>query len=158
MGEKEIIYLLLHCHHQNDYCIKMGSEEIHFNVSLTVRDKITSQCPQTTIFEEKGEPKRQYLLRLVFQSDAVLTELSPTHYSPVPLFSVCLSLCLNCCTCVRRHTPLYLLFVLFLPFVAYWIVCRTVLNGGISIHARSSRFNGLSRAPGYRGILFPTRQ
>ena len=24
--EGEIIYLLLHCHHQNDSCIKMGSE------------------------------------------------------------------------------------------------------------------------------------
>jgi len=24
--EKNIIYLLLHCHHQNDFCIKMGSD------------------------------------------------------------------------------------------------------------------------------------
>ena len=39
-------------------CIKMGSDEIHFNVSLTVRDKVTRQCPQTTTFEENGEPKR----------------------------------------------------------------------------------------------------
>ena len=23
----EIIYLSLHCHHQNDFCIKMGSDE-----------------------------------------------------------------------------------------------------------------------------------
>ena len=30
-GEREIIYLLLHCHHQNDFCIKMGSGESHFN-------------------------------------------------------------------------------------------------------------------------------
>ena len=30
----DTIYLLLHCHHQNDFCIKMGSEESHFNVSL----------------------------------------------------------------------------------------------------------------------------
>ena len=36
----------------------MGSDESHFNVSLTVRDKITEQCPQTTTFEEKGEPKQ----------------------------------------------------------------------------------------------------
>ena len=36
----------------------MGSDESHFNVSLTVRDKVTRQCPQTTTFEEKGEPKR----------------------------------------------------------------------------------------------------
>ena len=37
-GEGEIIYLSLHCHHQNDSCIKMGSDESHFNVSLIVRD------------------------------------------------------------------------------------------------------------------------
>ena len=34
MGEREIIYLSLHCHHQNDSCIKMGSDESHFNVSV----------------------------------------------------------------------------------------------------------------------------
>ena len=28
------MYLLLHCHHQNDSCIKMGSDESHFNVSV----------------------------------------------------------------------------------------------------------------------------
>ena len=39
-------------------CIKMGSEESHFNVSLIVRDKVTRRCPQTTTFEEKGELKR----------------------------------------------------------------------------------------------------
>ena len=26
-GGGEIIYLSLHCHHQNDFCIKMGSDE-----------------------------------------------------------------------------------------------------------------------------------
>ena len=25
--EREIIYLSLHCHHQNDFCIKVGSDE-----------------------------------------------------------------------------------------------------------------------------------
>ena len=39
-------------------CIKMGSDESQFNVILIVRDKVTRQCPQTTTFEEKGEPKR----------------------------------------------------------------------------------------------------
>ena len=52
------LYLSLHCHHQNDSCIKMGSDESHFDVSLIVRDKVTRQCPQTTTLEEKGEPKR----------------------------------------------------------------------------------------------------
>ena len=35
--EKEIIYLSLHCHHQNDFCIKVGTDESHFNVSSVVR-------------------------------------------------------------------------------------------------------------------------
>ena len=30
-GGGEIIYLSPHCHHQNDSCIKMGSDESHFN-------------------------------------------------------------------------------------------------------------------------------
>ena len=38
--------------------IEMGSDESRFNVSLIVRDKVTRQCPQTTTFEEKREPKR----------------------------------------------------------------------------------------------------
>ena len=39
VGDEEIIYLSLHCHHQNDSCMKMGSSESRFNVSLIVRDK-----------------------------------------------------------------------------------------------------------------------
>ena len=35
--EREIIYLSLHCH----FCIKVGSDEGHFNISLIVRDKVT---------------------------------------------------------------------------------------------------------------------
>ena len=58
------IYLPLHCHHQSDSCIKMSSDEshfnvsFHFNVSLIVRDKVTRLCPQTTTFEEREEPQR----------------------------------------------------------------------------------------------------
>ena len=44
-GEREIIYLSLHYHHQNVSYIKMGSDESHFNVSLVVKDKVTRQCP-----------------------------------------------------------------------------------------------------------------
>ena len=31
-GKREIICLSLHCHPQNDSCIKMGGNESHFNV------------------------------------------------------------------------------------------------------------------------------
>ena len=58
MKREETKHLSLHCHHQNDSCIKMGSDESHFNVSLIVGDKVTRHCPQTTTFEEKGQPKR----------------------------------------------------------------------------------------------------
>ena len=32
-GEREIIYLSLHCRHQYDFYIKVGSDENHFNAS-----------------------------------------------------------------------------------------------------------------------------
>ena len=54
-------------------CIKMGSDESHFNVSLTVREKVTRQCPRTTTFEEKGEPK------LIRTEVPLLTSLTPYH-------------------------------------------------------------------------------
>ena len=44
-------YPSLRCLHQNDFCIKMGSDESRFSVSLIVRDKVTRQCPQTTILQ-----------------------------------------------------------------------------------------------------------
>ena len=58
VGNGEVIYLSLHCHHQNDSCIKTGSDESHFNVSLIVRTKVTGKGPRITTCEEKGEPKR----------------------------------------------------------------------------------------------------
>ena len=56
--EGDHIPIAIHCHHRNDFCIKMGSDESHFTVSLIVRDKVTRQCPQTTTFKEKGEQKQ----------------------------------------------------------------------------------------------------
>ena len=35
------MYLLLSCHHQNDSCIKVGSDDSDFNVSLIVRVTVT---------------------------------------------------------------------------------------------------------------------
>ena len=57
--EREIIYLSLYCHHQNDFCIKMGSDESHFNVSVE-SDGQSHRTASTNhnLFEEKGEPKR----------------------------------------------------------------------------------------------------
>ena len=72
VGEREIIYLSLHCHHQNDFCIKVGSDESHY-CFMIVRDKVTRQCPQTTTFEEKGKPK------WIRTDVPPLTSLTPYH-------------------------------------------------------------------------------
>ena len=64
-GKREIIYLSLHGHHQNDSCIKMGNDEGHFNVSLIVRDKVTRRCPQTTTFLVRKESRSRIELRLL---------------------------------------------------------------------------------------------
>ena len=63
VGEREIIYLSLHCDHQNDSCIKMGSDESHFNVSVG-SDGQSHRTVSTNhnLSEEKGEPKRSFRL------------------------------------------------------------------------------------------------
>ena len=76
-GKREIIYLSLHCHHQNDSCIKMGSDESHFNVSLIVRDTVTRQCPQTTTFEgEKKKKKKKRPKRIRTDTLSLFTSLN----------------------------------------------------------------------------------
>ena len=59
MGKMEIIYLSQRCHYQNDSCIKMGSDESHFNVSVG-SDGQSHKTVSTNhnLSEEKGEPKR----------------------------------------------------------------------------------------------------
>ena len=61
-----------HSHHRIDFCIQMSSDKNHFNVSLTARGKVTRRCPQTTIFKERGAPKRYRTEVLLF------TSLTPT--------------------------------------------------------------------------------
>ena len=74
VGKREIIYLTLHCHHQNDSCIKMGSDESHFNVSVG-RDGQSHRTVFTNhnLSEEKGEPKRcrTEVLLLQYQPNAL---------------------------------------------------------------------------------------
>ena len=58
-GEGDYIYLSLHCHHQNDSCIKVCSEESHFNVSVG-SDGQSHRTVSTnhSLYEEKGELNR----------------------------------------------------------------------------------------------------
>ena len=47
--------------------------------SVIVRDKVIKQCPQTTTFEEKGEPK------LIRTESPLLTSLTPYRWDkPAP--------------------------------------------------------------------------
>ena len=50
---------VVHCHHQNDSYIMMGSDESHFNVSIE-SDGQSHKTVSTNhnLFKEKGEPKR----------------------------------------------------------------------------------------------------
>ena len=70
LGKREIIYLSLHCYHQNDSCIKMGSDESHFNASVG-SDGQSHKTVSTNhnLFEEKG------------RTDAVL-DRGPSAYQP----------------------------------------------------------------------------
>ena len=56
--KREIIYLSLHGHHQNDSsfkrgCIKMDSDESHFNVSLIVRTKSQDRVHRPQLLKRK---------------------------------------------------------------------------------------------------------
>ena len=55
VGERDIIYLSLHCHHQNDTC----SDESHFKVSVGRSGQShRTVSPNHNLFEEKGKPMR----------------------------------------------------------------------------------------------------
>ena len=54
-GGRGRLYVTLHCHHRNDSCMKMGSDESSFNVLLIARDKITKPRPQTTKWKRRAE-------------------------------------------------------------------------------------------------------
>ena len=73
-GEREIMYLSLHCHHQKDFCIKMGSDESHFNVSVgSDGQSLKTVSANHNLSEEKGEPKR-------YRTEVLpLTSLTPYH-------------------------------------------------------------------------------
>ena len=85
-GGRGILYTYRYIVTTRMTCIKMGIDESHFNVSLTVTDKVTRPCPQTTTFEEKREPKRYRTEVLPLTSLPGLTarpnRLSTKFYTP----------------------------------------------------------------------------
>ena len=74
--KREIRYLSLHCHHQNDSCMKMGNDESHFNVSLMDRSSIVT----VTDSHKTGVHKQQPFWR-ERRAEAVSNRI-PSAYSP----------------------------------------------------------------------------
>ena len=80
-GEREIIDLSLHCHHQNDLWIKMGSDDSHFNVSVGSDGQSHKTVSTNHLSEEKGEPKRYRTEVLPLTSLTPYREAKPAHYT-----------------------------------------------------------------------------
>ena len=77
------------CHHQNDFCIETGSDESHY-VPLIVRSRVTKPCPQTTTFEEGGEPKRNWTEVHLSAHYPYSVRPEPAHTMPLSASSVLL--------------------------------------------------------------------
>ena len=82
------MYLSLHCHHQNDSCIKIGSDESDFNVSLTLRTKSQDSfhnCTTTFLKREESrsgfEPRSLCLLALPLGQAGCHDSLQTSHDS-----------------------------------------------------------------------------
>ena len=104
-GEGDYIYLSLYCHHQNDFCIKMGSEESHFNVSVG-SDGQSHKTVSTNhnLSEEKGEPKR-------YRTEVLpLTNLTPYRWAKRPNRltddSLTAGISFFLCSCQMQHDAL----------------------------------------------------
>ena len=75
------LYLMLHCHHQNNFCSKNGCNESHFNDSLHARVEVHK--PQVWKRKESrgGEvnSERVYILCILLpvQESVTLPELWP---------------------------------------------------------------------------------
>ena len=79
-GKREVIYRSLLCHHQNDSCIKIGSDESHFNVSVG-SDGQSHKTASTNHnrFDEKGELKRYRTKALPLTSVTPYRQAKPAH-------------------------------------------------------------------------------
>ena len=95
-GERGRLYTYRYTVTTRMTCIKMGSDESHFNVSSIVTDKVTRP---TTTFDEKGEPKR------IRTEAPLLTSLTPYRWAKPALFRI-----------THSEKPLYTLHPVSLKF------------------------------------------
>ena len=131
-GEGQIIYVLLHCHHQNDSCIKVGSDESHFNVSVG-SDGQSHKTVSTNhnLSEEKGEPKR-YRTEVLSR-----TSLTPYRYAKP---AHCCSL--SCWESLIYHMLFSVRSCLTHPMLFLWHVymLHSVSCGELLLHACALSF------------------
>ena len=60
-GVEKALYRTSHCHHQNDFWIKVGSDESRFNVSLIERGKVSFKSfHEPQLCEAKENPKPSF--------------------------------------------------------------------------------------------------
>ena len=88
VGERGIVYLSLHCHHQNDSCIKVGSDESHFNVSVGSDGQSHKTVSKNhNLSEEKVEPKRYRTEVLPLTSQCLTAR--PNRLTKVSQLQIC---------------------------------------------------------------------
>ena len=84
-GEGDYIPVAIHWHHQNDFCIKMGSDESRFNVSVGSNGQShRTVSTNHNLFEEKGEPKRYRTEVLPLTGLMPYRQAKPAHTPPPP--------------------------------------------------------------------------
>ena len=91
----------IHCHHKNDSCIKMGSDESHFNVSLIVSDKVTRRCLQTTAFWKRKKRNRAEALLLTARPNRLTCA---NQHLRAPLGSINCAVVLLGDSCLKRNS------------------------------------------------------
>ena len=69
-GARGDLYLMLHCHSQHSEALSVAAAGAtlmvqYFEGRVHWSGKVTKQCPQTTLFGEKGELNLKGLLKLV---------------------------------------------------------------------------------------------
>ena len=88
VGEREIIYLSLHCHHRNDSCIKMGSEEtVNYWPLVGLCQSLAISRPSVSRWPLVGLPS---IIdhQLAFRQSLAISRPSANHWPLVGLPSI----------------------------------------------------------------------
>ena len=81
-GKREIIYLSLRCHHENDSCIRMDSDGSHFNV-INCEGQKSQDCVHK---QKQTTTKKQKTKKLIFfreRRTEAESSRGPSAYQPI---------------------------------------------------------------------------